>query len=135
MFASRCLESSSTNWVKCTYRDLMRVLGLLQKISCCAKGGHKQYLFQQYNFLFNFYKCVANTNSKEHALSIDQERGKPWIQICHYDPFDTIANYTEMNPRVTLCSYSPINHSFGYLNNTVYLAVMLRVSWNTAEGN
>ena len=50
---------------------------MLQKISWCVKGGHKQHLFQQYDFLFNVYKSVANTNSKEHALAMDHDRGKP----------------------------------------------------------
>ena len=75
-FASRCFYSRSTNWVKCTYREFRRVLGLLQKISWCAKGGYKQHLFQQYDLPFNVYKTVANTNSKEHPLSMDQDRGK-----------------------------------------------------------
>ena len=45
---------------------------MLQKLSRCAKGGHKQNLYQQYDFPFD--KSVANTNLKEHALSMDQDR-------------------------------------------------------------
>ena len=60
-FASRCLESSFAHWVKCTYGELRSVFGFLQKISWCAKGGHKQHLFQQHDFPFNVYKCVANS--------------------------------------------------------------------------
>ena len=50
---------------------------LLQKISWCPKSSHKQYLFQQHDFSFNIYKSVANTNSKEQGLLMDQDRGKP----------------------------------------------------------
>ena len=42
---------------------------------------------------------------------------------------------TKRNPWVMLCSHFPINDSSGYLHNTVYLAVMSRASWHTAEGN
>ena len=55
---------------------------MLQKVSSCAKGGHNQYVFMQYDFFFNSHKStntnckVANVNSKEHALSKDQNRGK-----------------------------------------------------------
>ena len=38
----------------------------------CAKDGHKQHLFQQYDFSFNVYKSVANNNSNEQALLMDQ---------------------------------------------------------------
>ena len=75
-FASRCLENSSAHRFKCTYIEPRRVLGLLQKISWCAKGCHKQHLFQQYDFTFNVCKSVDNSNSKEHALSIDQDGRK-----------------------------------------------------------
>ena len=40
-FALRCLESTLAHCVKCTYRELRSVLGFLQKISWCTKGGHK----------------------------------------------------------------------------------------------
>ena len=80
-FALRCLESSSTQWVKCTYRELRTVLSLLQKISWCAKGGHKQRVFQRCDFTFHVYKSVANTNSEEHTLPMDQDRGKAWTQV------------------------------------------------------
>ena len=76
-FASGCLESSLPLWIKCAYRELGSVLGLLQKISCCTKSGHKQDLFQQHDFLFNVYKSMANTNSKEQVPLMDQDRGKP----------------------------------------------------------
>ena len=59
------------------YRELRSVLGLLQKISWCAKGGHKLHLFQQHDFPFNVYKSVANTCSKEQGVLMDQDRGKP----------------------------------------------------------
>ena len=41
-----------------------------------AKGDYWQHLFQQHDFPFNIYKSVAN-NSKEQALLMDQDRGKP----------------------------------------------------------
>ena len=80
-----CLKvfiKSFTFWVKSSYRELRRVLGLLQKVSSCAKGGHNQYVFMQYDFFFNSHKSTntnskaANTNSKEQALSKNQNRGK-----------------------------------------------------------
>ena len=67
--------------VKCTYRKRMRVLGLLQKNSWCAKGAQNQLLFQQYDFSFNVYVSVANTDSKDYPLPMDQDRWKPWIQF------------------------------------------------------
>ena len=54
---------------------------MLQKNSLCAKSSHKQHLFQQHDFPFNVYKSVANTNSKEQGLLMDQDRGKPGIEI------------------------------------------------------
>ena len=38
-------------------------------------------------------------------------------------------------PWVIVCSHYPINDSSGYLNNTVYLTVMLQASWYTADDN
>ena len=67
-FALRCLERSLAHWDKCTYRELRTVLGLLQGVSWCTKGGHKVHLFQQQDFPFNIYKSVANTYSKEQRL-------------------------------------------------------------------
>ena len=41
-----------------------------------------------------------------------------------------------MTPRRTLLwLHSPINDSSDYLNNTLYLAVMLNAPWHIAEGN
>ena len=54
---------------------------VLQKTSCCANGGNKPHLFQQYDFPFNVYKSVAITNSKEQALLMDQDKGKHSIQF------------------------------------------------------
>ena len=34
-----------------------------------------------------------------------------------------------------VCSHCLINNSFGYLNQTVYLADMLQSFWHTAEDN
>ena len=75
-FDSRCLESSLAYWIKCTYSKLRSILGLLQKSSWCAKGGHKLHLFQQYDFPFNVYKGKANTYSKAAGLLMYQDRGK-----------------------------------------------------------
>ena len=49
---------------------------MLQTNSWCALGGHKQHLFQQHDFDFNVYECVAKANAKEQALLFDQVRGK-----------------------------------------------------------
>ena len=70
-FASRCLE-------------VVWHIGLNEHIessiafSFCYKTflGYWQHLFQQHDFPFNVYKSVAN-NSKEQALLMDQDRGKP----------------------------------------------------------
>ena len=48
----------------------------LKKIYWCAKGGHKQHLFQQHDFPFNVYKSVANNYSKEQVVLRDQNREK-----------------------------------------------------------
>ena len=40
------------------------------------KSVYKQHLLQQHDFPFNFYKSVANNNSKEQALLMNQEREK-----------------------------------------------------------
>ena len=83
-FALRCFESGLTQSIKCAYRELSIVLGLLLKVSWCANGGNKQHLFQQYDFPFNVYKNVAKTNSKEQALLMDQDIGKHSIQFFWY---------------------------------------------------
>ena len=80
-FTLRCFESGFTQSIKCTYRELSSVLGLLQKISWCANGGNKQHLFLQYGFPFNVYKSVAKTSSKEQIVLMDQDRGKHSIQF------------------------------------------------------
>ena len=76
-FALRCLESSLSQWSKCTYRELRSVLGWLQKISCCANGDHKQHLFLEHSFSFDVCKSVSDINSKEQPLLVDQDRGMP----------------------------------------------------------
>ena len=76
-FCLKVFRSSLTHWGKCTYGELRNFLGFLQKISWCAKGGHQQHLFQQYDFPFNVHKSVANNNLKGQALLTDQNRGKP----------------------------------------------------------
>ena len=84
MIPSKCLKvtsSSLAHQVKCTYKELKIVLGLLQNISWCAKGGNEQHLFQQHDFPFNVYESVGNTYSKEQGLLMDQDRGNPRIQI------------------------------------------------------
>ena len=45
------------------------------------------------------------------------------------------SNDTKRNPWVMSFSHCPINDSSDCLHITVYLAVMLRASWPTAEGN
>ena len=131
-FALKCLEISLTQWIKCTYRELRSVSVLKQKFFYCANGGHKQHLFLQDGFPFDVYRSVANTNSKEQALLIDQDRGKPWIQIFWYywglRSSWYHSKWHQRKPRVMLCSlfliysnrwvmlcsYSPINDSWTY---------------------
>ena len=106
-----CLKISSAHWLKHAYREVRRVISLLQKNSWCAKGSHQKNLFQQNAFSFNIYKSVANTNSKYYAVSMPQDRGKPQFEynfliifdICQSDPFDIIATDTKKKPWVTLC--------------------------------
>ena len=45
------------------------------------------------------------------------------------------GNDTKKNSWVMLCSNCPINDSSGCLQITIYLAVMLKAYWHTAEGN
>ena len=52
------------------------------------------------------------------------------IRIMSITPFWHHINDTKRNP----CSHCPINGLSGYLTTTVYLAVMLQVSWYIAEG-
>ena len=44
------------------------------------------------------------------------------------------SNDTKRNPWVMLRSHCPINDSYGYFQITVYLAVILKASYHTAEG-
>ena len=37
---------------------------------------NNNYFGQQYVFPFNIYKTVASTNSQEHLLSSDQDKGR-----------------------------------------------------------
>ena len=80
-FASRCLERSLAQWVKCAYRKLRGVFGLLQKSFWYAKSGHKLHIFQLDDFLLNVYKSKANTYSKEPGLLMYQDRGKDILII------------------------------------------------------
>ena len=93
----------------------------------------------EFDFPGNVYQSVPNTNSKQHALMMNQE-------IPKYKLYDNIgylpktafwyhSNDTKRNPWIMLYSHLPINDSSGYLNITVYLAVMLQAFWHTEEGN
>ena len=57
------------------------------------------------------------------------------LKICEKQPFDVIAVDTKRSPFFMLCSHCPISHSSGCLHITIYLVVMLQVSWYTGEGN
>ena len=70
-FASSCL-SSSARWFKCIYKELRRFsicykmfFGVLTVIT------YKIYFSQHYDFPYNIYKSMANTNSKQHVLLMD----------------------------------------------------------------
>ena len=68
----------------------------------------------QFGCLCNIYKCMASTNSKQHAL---------WIEIKKYPNYNNalwfvkITSFwyhskdTKRNPWVMLCSHCPINDS------------------------
>ena len=38
---------------------------------------YKIYFSQHYDFLYNIYKSMANTNSKQQVLLIDRDKEKP----------------------------------------------------------
>ena len=42
---------------------------------------YKIYFSQYYDFPYKIYKSMDNTNSKQHALLMDWDKGKPWMQI------------------------------------------------------
>ena len=111
------------------------------------------------NFLLVFYKwsqtrSISCTNLIFHVT---------FIKVCAQYPFKTTRNDDELRYRkalntnfmiignltkrnfwyrsydtkknlwVMLCWHYPINDSSGYFHITVYLAVMLQASWNTAK--
>ena len=82
-FASS-LESSLTQWIKCIYRELRNVPSLSQKFSWWTKVATNRIYFSIIIFPLTFYKSVVNTNAKEQALLMDQDRGKPWIPFIWY---------------------------------------------------
>ena len=100
-----------------------------QKNSYCTNGGHRQHLFLQHDFPFDTYRSVANSNSKEQALLIDQDSGKSWIEIfCIIEDLSirSIWYHSKWHERkpwvmfpiksnrfVMLCSHSTINDSSG----------------------
>ena len=56
-----------------------------QKVSWRAKCGHIQDLFYTpFYFLFKVYKSVANANSKQLVLSMDQDRIKINVLNKHF---------------------------------------------------
>ena len=98
---------------------------------------------------------MSKSNLEEQALLMDQDIGKPWIEIFHiiedlstrsflyhskwHQPNSWVMlcslSPIKNNRWVMLCSYSPINDSYDCLNNTVYLAFMLQATCHTAEGS
>ena len=84
---------------------------------------------------------MANTNLKEHILSMDRDR--EYHEYKFYDnigdlsirSFSYHSNDTKRSPWFVMCSLFPSKDSSGYLHATVYLAVMLQGSWHSAEGN
>ena len=66
---------------------------------------NKISFIHQFGFPGNFYQSVPNTNSKQHVLMMDWDKGNPLntnfliiLEICQKQPFDIIA----MTPRGTL---------------------------------
>ena len=89
------------------------------------------------------------TFTKVCPMPIQNNMYSWWIEIkeiSKYKLYDNIgdlskvtfwyhSNDTKRNPWVMWCSHCLINESSGYLNITVYLAVILQASCHTAEGN
>ena len=81
---------------------------------------------------------MASTNSKQYALWIEIKKSPNYnntLGSVKITSFWYHSNDTKTNPWVMLCSNFPINDSSGYLHTTVYLAVMWKAFWHTAEGN
>ena len=127
-FASRCWKIFLHTGLNVS----QEIVGLSQKVSWCAEVGHIQDLPQApIWFLFHIYKSMANANSNwiKKITWIDTEES-PWI----FANKILFISDTKKNPWVMLCLDCPMNNSSSYLNTTVYLAVMLKVSWHIAEG-
>ena len=89
------------------------------------------------------------TFTKMRSIPIQNNMHWWWIEITEipkYKPYDNIgdlprktfwyhSNDTKRSPWVVLCSHCKINESTGNLHVTVYLAVVLQASWDTAESN
>ena len=128
-------------------RELWRLLVCDKKfLNVLKMATYKIYFRHQFHFTFNSYKCLANANSKQPlesdwGNSMDRNREeRPEYKF--YDIRDLSvrsfwyhSNNTKRNPWVMMCSHCPVDDSSGYLHTTVYLAVMLKASWHTAEGN
>ena len=62
-----------THWVNTHIENSGAFSVCYKKNSLRAKSSHKEHLFQQHDFPFNVYTSVANTNSKEQELLMDQD--------------------------------------------------------------
>ena len=58
----------------CMFRGFIDLLKMLLNMLNVVTNNN--YFGQQYVFPFNIYKTVASTNSQEHLLSSDQDKGR-----------------------------------------------------------
>ena len=128
-FASRCLESSLAHWVKCTYGELRSVLGLLQKISWCAKVGHKLHLFQQHNFPLTFIKVwltLIQKNKDCYLSNIEESPENEFFDNTKDLSLTSFWYHSRWHQEV------PLGYIVFIFPN-VYLAVMLQAPWHIAD--
>ena len=128
--------SMPAHWFKCIGRKLRRFLVCNKKFSWYAKvvtykiNFRHQFDFPFHIFIKSWLILIHIGSRKQHG---SRERKSFWDLLIRF--FWYHGDYTKRNPGAMLCSDCPINNSSGYLNTTVYLAVMLKASWHTAEGN
>ena len=75
------------------------------------------YFMHQFDCLCNFYKSMASTNSKQHALWIEIKKSPNYNNTLWFAKITSFwyhSNDTKRNPWVMLYSHCPINDSFGY---------------------
>ena len=116
-FASRCLESSLTQWTKCTYRNLRSNVGLLQKILGVLKMVTNNIYISNMIFPLTFIKAWLKLMQKSKRYY--------WIkreESSEYSFLDSIGNLSirsfwyhskgyQGNPWVLLRSHPSIKRS------------------------